>query len=63
MNILQEKASAGAVALEELETKIKGFETSKADKAKELKACEAEKSKLQKEAEKMKSELDLLAEQ
>jgi structural maintenance of chromosome 4 len=63
MNILREKANAGAVALEELETKIKNIECSKAEKSKELKACEAEKAKLEKEAEKMGSELEILAQQ
>ncbi|KAK3191917.1 Structural maintenance of chromosomes protein 4 [Lecanicillium sp. MT-2017a] len=63
MNILQEKANAGAVALEELETKIKTIESGKAEKAKELKACETEKAKLAKEAEKMNSELEILSQQ
>ncbi|TQS33072.1 hypothetical protein Golomagni_06596, partial [Golovinomyces magnicellulatus] len=63
MNILLEKASAGAVALEEIETKIHNIETGKADKQKELKACQIEKAKLEKEAEKMTSELQILADQ
>ncbi|KFG87328.1 condensin subunit Cut3 [Metarhizium anisopliae] len=63
MNILKEKANAGAVAIEELEGKITTIETDKAAKAKELKACEKEKSELQKEAEKMNSELAILAQQ
>ncbi|KAH0529351.1 hypothetical protein TsFJ059_004109 [Trichoderma semiorbis] len=63
MNILKEKANAGAVALQELEAKISSIEEGKVAKQKELKACQTEKAKLTKEAEKMKSELDILAEQ
>ncbi|KAL7910729.1 RecF/RecN/SMC N terminal domain-containing protein [Trichoderma velutinum] len=63
MNILQDKANAGAVALQELEAKISSIEEGKVAKQKELKACQTEKAKLTKEAEKMKSELDILAEQ
>ncbi|RFU78232.1 structural maintenance-chromosome 4 [Trichoderma arundinaceum] len=63
MNILQEKANAGAVALQELEAKISSIEEGKIAKQKELKACQAEKAKLTKEAEKMKSELQILSEQ
>ncbi|KAL7799237.1 RecF/RecN/SMC N terminal domain-containing protein [Trichoderma ceciliae] len=63
MNILQEKANAGAVALQELEAKISSIEEGKVAKQKELKACQAEKEKLTKEAEKMKSELQILADQ
>ncbi|KAM0265601.1 hypothetical protein ACHAQJ_000033 [Trichoderma viride] len=63
MNILQEKANAGAVALQELEAKISSIEEGKIAKQKELKACQAEKAKLTKEAEKMSSELQILADQ
>lgn len=63
MNILQEKANAGAVALKELESKIASIEEGKASKVQELKACEAEKAELLKEAAKMQSELELLAQQ
>lgn len=63
LTILQDKENAGAVALEELENKIKTTEATKADKLKELKASESQKSKLAKEAEKMQSELDILSEQ
>ncbi|KAK8148974.1 hypothetical protein G3M48_008562 [Beauveria asiatica] len=63
LTILQDKANAGAVALEELETKIKTNEGTKDEKAKELKACEARMSKLAKEAEKMQSEINILTEQ
>lgn len=63
MNILQEKANAGAVALEELESKIASIEEGRAAKIEELKACEAEKAALMKEGRKMESELKILAEQ
>ncbi|KIL89998.1 structural maintenance-chromosome 4 [Fusarium avenaceum] len=61
LNILQEKANAGAVALEELETKIASIEEGKSAKRKELKTCQAEKAELLSEADKMKSELEVLA--
>ncbi|KAM0345956.1 hypothetical protein ACHAPU_006010 [Fusarium lateritium] len=61
LNILQEKANAGAVALEELETKIASFEEGKSSKRAELKSCQAEKTELLKEADNMKSELEVLA--
>ncbi|KAI9147563.1 Structural maintenance of chromosomes protein [Paramyrothecium foliicola] len=63
MNILQEKANAGAVALEELEAKITAIEEGKVAKRKELKACEAERAELLEESARMKSELQVLAEQ
>lgn len=63
MNILKEKANAGAIAVQELESKIITIESEKAAKVKELKGCEKEKAGLQEEAEKVKSELGILAEQ
>ncbi|KAG5920688.1 hypothetical protein E4U42_006104 [Claviceps africana] len=63
MNILREKANAGAVAMEELEGKVASIEKERIVKTKELKACEVEKKKLEGEAEKMMSELAILAEQ
>ncbi|KAJ4142761.1 Structural maintenance of chromosomes protein 4 [Fusarium falciforme] len=63
LSILQEKANAGAVALEELEAKIVSIEEGKAAKKKELKSCQAEKAELLKEAAKMESELQVLSEQ
>lgn len=63
MNILKEKANAGAVAVEELEAKTATIEKEKAAKVKELKKCEAEKDELQQEAEKMTSELQILGQQ
>ncbi|KAG5979423.1 hypothetical protein E4U55_005184 [Claviceps digitariae] len=63
MNILKEKANAGAVAMEELEGKVAAIEKERIVKTKELKACEVEKTKLEEEAKKMTSELAILAEQ
>ncbi|KAF5561202.1 structural maintenance-chromosome 4 [Fusarium phyllophilum] len=63
LNILQEKANAGAVALQDLETKIASIEEGKKAKRAELKSCQAEKTERLEEAEKMKSELKVLSEQ
>lgn len=63
LNILQEKANAGAIALEDLQSKIVSSEETKSAKRAELKSCQAEKAELLKEAENMKSELSVLAEQ
>ncbi|KAI5458635.1 condensin complex component SMC4 [Mariannaea sp. PMI_226] len=63
LNILQEKANAGAVALQELEAKITSIEEGKVTKMKELKSCEKQKAELLEEASKMESELDLLSQQ
>ncbi|KAF4126224.1 structural maintenance of chromosome 4 [Geosmithia morbida] len=63
LNILQEKANAGAVAIEELKGKISSAQEHRVAKQKELKACEAEKAGLLQEAERMKSELKVLVEQ
>ncbi|KAG6003094.1 hypothetical protein E4U21_002397 [Claviceps maximensis] len=63
MNILKEKANAGAVAMAELEEKFATIEKEKIVKTKEFKACELEKTKVEEEAKKMTSELAILAEQ
>ncbi|KOS17653.1 Structural maintenance of chromosomes protein 4 [Escovopsis weberi] len=63
MNILLEKANAGAVALEELEARVASIHVEKKARSKELKACQAEKEELIKEAENMTSELKILSEQ
>ncbi|KAJ4004971.1 Structural maintenance of chromosomes protein 4 [Fusarium irregulare] len=63
LSILQEKANAGAVALEDLQSKIASIEENKSAKRSELKSCQAEKAELLKEADNMKSELSVLAEQ
>lgn len=58
MTILEEKANAGAVALEELETKIASIENGRTAKFSELKECQAEKARLEKEAKKVEAELE-----
>lgn len=63
LSILQEKANAGAVAIEDLRGKIASIEESKAAKKKEFKTCNAQKTELLQEAEKMQSELKVLSEQ
>lgn len=63
LNILKEKANAGAVALEEMESKISSIEERRKEKQRELKACQSEKVELEKEAEEVESELKQLAEQ
>lgn len=63
MHILQEKANAGAVALDELQAKVASIEEGRAAKTQELKACQAEKEELLKEASKMHEELAVLAAQ
>jgi structural maintenance of chromosome 4 len=61
LNILNDKANAGAKALEELEAKTASIEEGKAGKLEQLKGYEAEKAELLKEAEKMESELSVLS--
>lgn len=63
LNILKEKANAGAVALEEMESKIGSIEQRRKEKQQELKACQEEKVALEKEAEEVESEIQQLAEQ
>ncbi|KAH7143631.1 RecF/RecN/SMC [Dactylonectria macrodidyma] len=63
LTILQEKANAGAVALEDLETKITSIEQGKKEKQKELETCEAQKVELLEEAANMESELKVLSTQ
>ncbi|VUC30691.1 unnamed protein product [Clonostachys rosea] len=63
LNILREKANAGAVALKELEGRISAIEEGKTSKQKEFKKYEAEKEELIQEAEKLESELKILSEQ
>ncbi|KAG6052319.1 hypothetical protein E4U39_000044 [Claviceps sp. Clav50 group G5] len=63
LNILKEKANAGAVAMGELEGKVASIEKEGRAKTQELKACEVERTKLEEEANKMASELAILAEQ
>ncbi|TPX08142.1 uncharacterized protein E0L32_010209 [Thyridium curvatum] len=61
--ILQEKANAGAVALEEMQNKIASIEEGRAAKTEELEACQVQKDELEKEAKECTSELDILAQQ
>lgn len=61
LNILQEKANAGAKAREELEAKAVQIEESKSTKVKELKDCEKKKGELLEEKAKFESELEQLA--
>lgn len=63
LNILKEKANAGAVALQDLQNKIASIEEGREAKQEELKVCEAQKTELVEEAEKMQSELKVLSEQ
>lgn len=63
LNILKEKANAGAVALEEMEGKIGSIEERRKEKQQELKACQKEKAELEKEAEEVETEIQQLAEQ
>ncbi|KAK7754425.1 Structural maintenance of chromosomes protein 4 [Diatrype stigma] len=58
MTILEEKANAGAVALEELETKIASIEQGRSTKLSELKECQVEKARLEKEAKQVEAELE-----
>ncbi|KAI1398193.1 RecF/RecN/SMC N terminal domain-containing protein [Hypoxylon fuscum] len=61
LTILEEKANAGAVALEEMQTKIANIEQGRTEKLAELKESQAEKVKLEKEAKKTETDLDSLA--
>lgn len=63
LNILREKANAGAVALEELESKIGTIEKRRLERQQELKAFQKEKVELEAEAQEVESELGQLSEQ
>lgn len=63
LNILKEKANAGAVALEEMESKIAKIEERRLEKQSELKACQKEKVELEAEAQEVESEIQQLSEQ
>ncbi|PKS04946.1 hypothetical protein jhhlp_008312 [Lomentospora prolificans] len=63
LNILQEKANAGAVALAEVEAKVAAIEENKTAKLQELEACKIEKAKLEKEAKAVEAEYKDLASQ
>ncbi|KAJ2976361.1 hypothetical protein NUW58_g8105 [Xylaria curta] len=61
MAILTEKANAGAIALDELKTKIASIQDGRAAKLAELKECQAEKAKLEQEAKEVEAEIDNFA--
>lgn len=61
MTILQEKANAGAVALEEMQAKMVSIEEGRVVKLEQLKERQTEKAKLEKEAKKVEAELQKLA--
>lgn len=63
LNILKEKANAGAVALEEMESKIAKIEERRLEKQSELKACQKEKVELEAEAQEVESEIQQLSAQ
>lgn len=63
LNILKEKANAGAVALEEMENKIASIEQRRKEKQQELKACQEEKAELEQDALEIESEIQQLSEQ
>jgi structural maintenance of chromosome 4 len=59
--ILHEKANAGAIALEEMQTKLTSIEEGRAAKLEQLEQCKSERVKLEKEAAKVDSELKQLS--
>lgn len=61
MAILVEKANSGAVALNELKTKIASIEDGRSAKLTELEECQAEKAKLEEEAKEVEAEIDNFA--
>ncbi|KAF2758130.1 chromosomes protein 4 structural maintenance [Pseudovirgaria hyperparasitica] len=58
LELLQQKGNAGAVAIAEVESKIVGFEETKAAKITELDECKTQKSRVEKEAKKIEIDLD-----
>lgn len=63
LNILKEKANAGAVALEEMENRIASIEVRRKEKQQELKACQQEKAELEQDALEVEAEIQQLVEQ
>lgn len=61
LEILRERASAGAVALDEIQQKIKAIEESCREKGVEMKECQAQRTQLEKEAGKIRGELTKIA--
>ncbi|KAH0542090.1 hypothetical protein FGG08_003470 [Glutinoglossum americanum] len=58
LDIFHEKSNAGAVALEEVETKIRSIESGRKAKLAELEECKIEKIRLEKESRELQAELD-----
>lgn len=63
LDILHERASAGTVALEEVQEKFKSLEESRKAKESETKELKSQKAKLEKEATKIQGDLSKLAQQ
>ncbi|KAM0324857.1 hypothetical protein ACHAQA_007823 [Verticillium albo-atrum] len=61
MNILLEKANAGEVAMEEMQTKIAAIKEGRQTKIQELEACQAEKAALEEEAKEVGAEIETFA--
>jgi structural maintenance of chromosome 4 len=61
LDILREKEGSGAVAVAEVQSKIAGFEESKAAKIEELEQCKAEQTNVEKQLQRTQAELDSLA--
>ena len=63
LDILHERASAGTIALEEVQEKIKSLEESRKVKESETKELKSQKAKVEKEATKIQGDLSKLAQQ
>ena len=63
LDILNERASAGTVALEEVQEKIKSLEESRKVKESETKELKSQKAKVEKDATKIQGDLSKLAQQ
>ena len=63
LDILHERASAGTVALEEVQEKIKSLEESRKVKESETKELKSQKAKVEKDATKIQGDLSKLAQQ
>ncbi|KAI9688852.1 MAG: hypothetical protein M1822_001209 [Bathelium mastoideum] len=61
LDILREKENAGAVAIEEVKSKIASFEESKTNKIAELEECKTERKRLEKEAGKVRADIEEVA--
>lgn len=61
LDILRERASAGAVALDEIQQKIEGIEESCRGKEVEMKECQAQRTQLEKETGMIRGELAKIA--